>query len=45
MITWATLGVEMTNKGLLRNWKGNIEAETKPADNLDQLKYIGSLQN
>lgn len=28
----------MKNKGVLRTWKGNIQAETKPADNLDQLK-------
>lgn len=32
------IGVEMKNKGVLRTWKGNIQAETKPAYNLDQLK-------
>lgn len=31
------IGVEIKNKGVLRNWKGNIQAETKPADKLDQL--------
>lgn len=32
------IGVEMKNKGVLRNWKRNVQAETETADNLDQLK-------
>lgn len=38
MITWDHIGVEMKDKGVLRSWKGNIQAKTKPEDNLDQLK-------
>lgn len=38
MITWAHTGVEKKNKGVLRSWKGNIQAKTKPEDNLGQLK-------
>lgn len=34
------IGVEIKNKGVLRSWKGNVQAETKPADNLDQLKNL-----
>lgn len=28
--------VEVKNKGALRSWKGNIQAKTKPEDNLDR---------
>lgn len=38
MFTWDHIGVEVKNKGLLRSWNGNIQAKTKPKDNLDQSK-------
>lgn len=38
MITWDHIGVEVENKGVLRSWKGNIQAKTKPEDNLDRSK-------
>lgn len=38
MITWGHFAVEIKNKGVLRSWKGSIQAKTKPEDNLDQLK-------
>lgn len=30
--------VEVKNKGVLRSWKGNVQAKTKPEDNLDHSK-------
>lgn len=38
MFIWDHIGVEVKNKELLRNWNGNIQAKTKPEDNLDQSK-------
>lgn len=34
MTAWGHIGVEVRNKGVLRSW--NIQAKTKPEDNLDQ---------
>lgn len=38
MITWGHIGVEVKNRGVLRSWKGSIQAKRKPEENLDQLK-------
>lgn len=40
MIAWDHIGIEVKNKGVLRSWKGNIQAKTKPEDNLDQSKVF-----
>lgn len=38
MIALDYIGIEVKNKGVLRSWKGNIQAKTKQEDNLDQSK-------
>lgn len=38
MITWGHTGIEVKNRGVLRSWKGSIQAKSNPEENLDQLK-------